>query len=107
MRIEYTINLNVHLRTSGDSDFQREALNLLRVILAREIQMTATLDQVLADVTEETTAIDSLGTLIAGLKAQIDAAGGNQAKIDQIFANLESNKQKLAAALSANVTPTP
>ena len=69
--------------------------------------MAATLDQVLADVTDESTAIDSVSALIQGLRDQITAAAGDQTKIDQIFQAAESNKAKIAAALAANVPPAP
>lgn len=74
----------------------------------------STLDEVLADVTEEGTKLDSLSTFIAGLKQQIaDALSGAtlppavQAKVDAVFAGVESNKAKVQAALDANVPPTP
>lgn len=75
----------------------------------------ATLDEVLADVTDESTKIDSLSTLVAGIKAQLDAALSGQidpttqAKVDAIFAGVEANKAKVQAALDANTpaTPTP
>ncbi len=73
----------------------------------------ATLDDVLKDVTDESTQLDSLSTLISGLQQQIkDALSGTklapdvQAKIDAVFARAESNKAKIAAALAAN-TPAP
>lgn len=57
----------------------------------------ATLDQILADVTEEKTAIDGLSTFIAGLKQQLaDALAGAgitpavQAQIDAIFSGAEA-----------------
>lgn len=74
----------------------------------------ATLDQVLQDVTDESTAIDGISTLIAGLKQQLsDALSGTtlppatQAKVDSIFAQAESNKSKIATALAANTPPAP
>lgn len=70
-----------------------------------------TLDEVLADVTEEGSKLDSLATFIAGLKQQIaDALAGVtlppkvQAQIDAVFAGVESNKAKVVAAMDANVT---
>lgn len=68
----------------------------------------ATIDQVVQDVTDETTVEQSLVTLTAGIKAQLDAitAGAlppaTQAKVDAIFAQLETNKATLAAAITAN-----
>jgi len=77
-------------------------------------KIMATLDEVLADVTEESTAIDSVSALIAGLQQQLkDALAGAtipanvQTKIDAVFAQAEANKGKLAAALAANVPPAP
>jgi hypothetical protein len=99
---------------------QDEIIRLLRRILAnqaqelanQEIEM-ATLDQVLADVTDESTQIDSLSTLTAGIKAQLDAilAGSltpdQQAKVDAVFAGIEANKAKVVAAINANSPPAP
>lgn len=72
----------------------------------------ATLDQVLADVTAQSTRLDSLAAFIGGLQSQLaDALSGTtiapavQAKIDQIFATTESNTTKLDAALNTNVPP--
>src|ERR1700730_6653838 len=78
-------------------------------ILALMEKMMATLDQVLAAVTDESTQLDSLSTLIAGLKQQVaDALAGTtlpaavQAKVDAVFAQAETNKGKIATAISAN-----
>jgi len=83
-------------------------------ILRNQEKIMSTLDEVLADVTEEGTKLDSLSTFIAGLKQQIaDALSGAtlppavQAKVDAVFAGVESNKAKVQAALDANVPPTP
>ena len=77
-------------------------------------KLMATLDQVLQDVTDESTAIDSVSALISGLQQQLkDALAGAtispavQAKIDAVFTAAETNKAKLAAALAANVPPAP
>lgn len=74
----------------------------------------ATLDQIIEDVTAETTTIGSISTLIQGLEQQLaDALAGTtlppavQAKIDSIFATAETNKAALAAALAAGVPPPP
>lgn len=87
---------------------------LIHVIDNQE-KIMATLDQVLTDVTDESNRLDSLSTLIDGLKTQLSDAlsGANlpapvQAKVDAIFAAAETNKGKIDAALNANVpAPTP
>jgi predicted choloylglycine hydrolase len=72
------------------------------------IQM-ASLDQVLQDVSDESTQIDGLSTLTAGLKQQLaDALAGVtlppavQAKVDAVFSGVEANKQKVVDAINAN-----
>lgn len=82
----------------------------LDLILANQEKIMATLDEVLQDVTDETTAIDSVAALIQGLRDQIAAAGlspADQAKVDAIFATAETNKAKIAAALAANTPAAP
>lgn len=72
-----------------------------------------TLDEVLQDVSDEKTQIDSLTTLTAGIKKQLDdvLAGSltpaQQAKVDAIFAAVEANKQEVVDSINANTTPTP
>ena len=78
-------------------------------IIRKLDKIMATLDQVLEDVNAESTLIDSISTLVAGLKQQIaDALSGAtlppavQEKVDAVFAQAETNKAKLADAVSAN-----
>lgn len=83
------------------------------LILRRLERIMHTLDEVLADVTEEGTKIDSLTVFVAGLKQQIaDALSGVklppavQAKVDAVFDAVEANKAKVVAAMDANTPPT-
>ena len=78
--------------------------------LTRKVRrIMATIDQVLQDVTDESTLEDSIITLLTNIKAQLDAALANttipadvQAKIDSVFDGIEKNKTKVAAAITAN-----
>lgn len=88
-----------------------EVYEMLNHIIQNQEKIMATLDQVLQDVTDESTAIDGISTLISGLKQQLaDALAGTtlpapvQAKVDAIFAQAETNKGKIATALAANTT---
>lgn len=74
----------------------------------------ATLDQVLADVTAESSQLDSLNALIVGIKQQLaDALSGAtlppavQAKVDAVFTQAEANATKIATAISANTPAAP
>lgn len=87
---------------------------MLAAVLKNQEIFMATLDEILSDVTDESTKLDSLSALISGLKQQVaDAlAGANvpadvQTKIDAIFAAAESNKAKIQKALDANTSFNP
>lgn len=85
-----------------------QVLSVLSAIQSKEMQMATTLDDVLADVTAEKGLEDSVITLLQGIKKQLDdlLAGGlspeQQAKVDAIFTQVETNKAALSAAITAN-----
>lgn len=82
--------------------------------MERKLDMAdMTLDDVLADTTAERTEVDSLATLAAGIKAQLDQALAGQtlspaaqAKVNKIFQNIEDNKAAISAAILANTPST-
>ncbi len=98
----------------GNPSEVNEMLRLLREIHSQNGKIMASLQDIIDDVSAETTAIGSLTDLVAGLKQQLaDALSGVnlppavQAKVDAIFAGVDANKQKILDALAANVPPTP
>lgn len=84
-------------------------------IVNRKVEkIMATLDEILADVTAESTRLDSIQALLDGLRQQLkDALAGvklppeTQAKVDAIFTMTEANKAKVDAALNTGVEPPP
>ncbi len=85
----------------------------LGVIIKQQEAMLASLDDILKDVTDESSQIDGLSTLISGLKDQLAAAlagttlpPATQAKVDAIFAAAEVNRGKIADALNNNAGVT-
>jgi hypothetical protein len=79
------------------------------LIISKLNSMDNTIDDVLADVQQESTVEDSLVTLTTAMKAQLTAALAGttipadvQAKIDLVFSGIEANKTKVAAAVTAN-----
>lgn len=100
MRIKGFIDIEITDQSDG------EVLHLLRRILTKEDQMATKLDDLIADATDESTVDDSVIALLTSIKAQLDAAGTDPAKLDQLKALIDSNKAKIAAAVVAN-TPTP
>ena len=80
-------------------------------IIKKEDQIMSTLQDVVDEVTAETTMIGGLATFIQGLEAQIAALPGltaaQQAQIDAIFANVGANTAAITAAMAINVPPAP
>lgn len=75
-------------------------------------QLMATLDEILASVTEQRTSIDSVLTLLAGLQQQLADAlsgvtlpAGVQEKIDAVFSAVSENTAALETALAVPVEP--
>lgn len=73
-----------------------------------------TLDEVLQQVTDEDTKVDSIITMLSGVEQQLkDALAGVtlppavQAKVDAVFAKAKGSADKIDAAIAANTPPTP
>ena len=68
-------------------------------------------DDLTADVADESTVIDSAVTLLGNLSAQLAAAGTDPQKLAALKSTIDQNKQRLATAVQANtpgaVTPAP
>lgn len=73
-------------------------------LLAKENQHMKNLDDLIADVTAQTTVVQSVSTLLSSLSAQLQAAvaAGDTAKIQQIATAMEANTASLSAAVTAN-----
>lgn len=91
-----------------------ELRKLLGLILYQQEIIMATLDEVLAEVTDESTRLDSIQALIDGIKQQLADAlsgaslpNGVQAKVDAVFTGLTGNKAKIDKALNVGVEPPP
>jgi altronate dehydratase len=83
-------------------------LGLLQDIKSQGDKIMATLDEVLAKVTEESTADDSIIVLLIGIKQQLaDALTGVtlppavQAKVDAVFQAASDNVTKINTAINA------
>jgi len=69
--------------------------------------MSAQLDQLTADVTANTSAVQSAIVLIQGLKAQLDAAGTDPVALKALSDSLEASTQSLANAVAQNTPAQP
>lgn len=104
------MRIDIYLHDEDDKKLNH-ILQLLQHIKERVDHIMPTLDEVLVDVQDESTRIDSLSTLVAGIKKQLDDILAGQlppevqAKVDAVFAGVEANKAKVQAAIDANTTP--
>jgi len=108
------MDLHLYIHVLGDTKTTDLLLKQGELIMAAIDDLNVQLDAILADVTSESTKIDSLSTFMQGLKDQLAAAlanqGVSQAIIDKslsIFTAAEANKAKIDAAIAANTPPTP
>jgi hypothetical protein len=85
----------------------RRVLHALHVLLWKVNNMAGELDTLTAGVARNTDAIESAITLIQNIKALLDAAGTDPAKLAALSATLGSEDDKLAAAVAANTPAAP
>ena len=90
-----------NIRIFGGDQLDRIEQRLARVEQLLRKNMAA-IDDLVADVTAENTVIDSAMALIQGLKASLDAAGADPAKLAQLKTDIEAKSAALAAAVAAN-----
>ena len=75
---------------------------LLETILERILEMSQTVDQLVAEVASQTTVIGSAVTLLQSLHDQIVAAGTDQTALAKLATDLQANTDALSAAVVAN-----
>lgn len=73
----------------------------LTVVQSQEALEMATIDEVIAKVEAQAGVVASIETLVTELRAAAQAAGIPQEKVDAVFAGVEANTERLAAALVA------
>ncbi len=74
----------------------------VRLILYGEFHMSKELDDLTAEVSRVKTVDDSIIALVAGLAAQITAAGTDPAKLQALTDSLTQSDDAIAAAVTAN-----
>lgn len=79
----------------------------LDALAQQETNIMAAIDDLTAEVTRDTTVIDSATTLIKGFGAQLAAAGTDPAKLAALQNTLKTNVDSLAAAVAANTPAAP
>ena len=95
------INLNIDFPRSN------EIVDLLKQILQKVEQMAGEVAKLEQDVADQTTVIQSAITLLGNIKALLDAAGTDPAKLAALSLAIEANSTALAAAVVANTPGGP
>ncbi len=105
----HRIDLYVH-GLSGDAEVARKLdliLNAVGGLVAQGKVTLKQLDDLTAEVAENTKVEESAKTLIEGLAEQIKAAGTDPAKLQALTDSLTASKADLAAAITANTPAAP
>lgn len=69
-------------------------------------KIMANLDALAQQVAAQRTVVDSVLALVQGLAVKLEAAGTDEAKLQELVSQLRGQDEELAAAVAAN-TPTP
>jgi len=80
-------------------------IQLLTTMQQAETDMADTLDEIVADVTKETTVENSLITLLNGIAGQLAAAGQDPVKLAALHTSLQANIAAMMTAITANTPP--
>lgn len=94
METRNSVKIDVHFNSEQLNRIERKLDNIM-----------AAIDDLTAEVANNTTVEKSALALIQGFAAQLAAAGTDPAKLAALQATLKSNDDELAAAVAAN-TPT-
>lgn len=82
-----------------------EAISQRILLFMERTQMS--LDNLIREVAETRTVVDSAITLISGLREKLSAAGTDPAKLEELAKELDETQAKLAAALTENTPADP
>jgi len=106
VNISVTGPVYVQQLSDADRDFIRVSLQAIMDgqtnVLKGQVKMSAELDKLEADVAAEATVVDSAIALLQGLKAALDAAGTDPAKLAALSASIEEKTAALASAVTTN-----
>lgn len=109
VEVDGKLEITVHIRADAIVDAIRELLASNAGLSEKADEVMATLDDVMADVTAETSVESSMIVLLTGISDQLKAAqaANNGAAIQSIIDRIDANKAAMAAAITANTPVTP
>ncbi len=99
--------LSVINKIECQQDFREQVLAKLEVLKIQGETIMATIDDVKAKVTAQTTVIGGAVTLLKELKAKLDAAGTDPVKLQALSDEIGANTDALAKAVVDNTPAAP
>lgn len=72
-----------------------------------ENKIMVAIDDLIADVQDESTVVNGIIALLNSISAQLAAAGTDQVKLQQLKDLIDANKAKISAAVTANTPAAP
>jgi hypothetical protein len=96
------MDTHVHVHIDTPDIFQKLLFEKLEFLTSKTLKMSEQLDKLTQEVAENKTVMASAVTLLQGLKQRLDDAGTDQAKLAELSADLDTNTNALAAAVTAN-----
>jgi peptidoglycan hydrolase CwlO-like protein len=101
------IDMHHYIHLDGDEGRLSRIEDLLTTLVAGSTTMSAQLDTLKSEVTENTAVIASAVALIEGLSAQILALKDDPVALAALAAELDTSSNALAAAVAANTPAAP
>ena len=101
------VRISIDGATSADVAMLANVFAVFSQVFKREEMIMAKLDGLQAEVAKVAGVVDSAITLIQGLKAEIIAAGTDQAKLDDLVGQLDAKAAALAEAVAVEPAPAP
>jgi hypothetical protein len=105
-----SVSFTLHLQHHTDPATERKLdwiMKALRNIIEGQQNMARDFTKLEAELSENSSAIDSAVALITAVAQEIRDAAGDQARINDIADKLDAQSQRLAEAVVANQAPAP
>jgi hypothetical protein len=103
----FDFNVNLNLNASALVDVIKNGFSILQSFAKELHHMSQEMDDLKNQIAMNSSTVDSALALIAGIADRITQAGVDPAALASLTQELKSEDDALAAAVAANVVPTP
>ncbi len=101
--------MDIHLNLHVDPAFEQRLDSLLKLLVQQQENVMAAIDDLTADVTTNTSVVQSAVALLSNLTTQLNAAvaSGDMTQVAALATTLSTNNAALAVAVAANTPAAP